>query len=127
MSKRTNPIQLKKYIGVPYEERNCFELVQVFYKENFDIEIKNYFEGPVPSREECQTLIVSNKGDFIEVKEPEFGDIVVIKFYGIECHLGIVVTKDQFLHTAKDIGCNIDRIDRYKHMISGFYRHRYLP
>jgi len=117
---------LRKYIGRSYEEFNCLQLVQEFYKDHFNLEIQNYFEGEVPERHEVELLIKSNKGKFVEVpslKEVRFGDIVVIRLYGIECHLGVVIEGTKFLHSAKNIGSNIDRLERYARLISGYYRH----
>ena len=71
---------LKKYIGREYEEYNCLDLVREFYKDQFNLEIKNYFEGGVPDRNEIACLIKTNKGEFIPVDKKDicFGDIVVI-------------------------------------------------
>jgi cell wall-associated NlpC family hydrolase len=116
---------LRRYIGHSYEEMNCLQLVQEFYHHEFGLEIQNYFEGEVPDRQDVEVLIKSNKGKFIEVppKEIQYGDIVVIKLYGIECHLGVVIAGTKFLHSAKNIGSNIDRLERYARLIVGYYRH----
>lgn len=116
-------MNFKKYIGREYNDYNCFDLVKEFYKDNFSIEIKNYFEGgPVPDRAAVSSLIISNKGDFVEVQNPVFGDIVVIKLYGIECHIGVVVDKGMFLHSTRGVGSNMERLERYKKLIAGYYR-----
>lgn len=118
-------IALLKYIGRPYEKYNCFDLVKEFYADNFGLELKNYFEGPVPTPKEVETLIVTNKGEFLKVEgKPMFGDIVVIKLYGLECHIGVCIDASRFLHSAKKIGSNMDRLERYSKMIAGYYRHK---
>ena len=118
---------LKKYIGRDYATYNCLDLVKEFYMDFFGLEVKNYFDGPVPDRKEVSSLINTNLGDFVEIKnrkEIKFGDIVVIKLYGIECHLGVVIEGTKFLHSAKNIGSNMDRLEKYDRLIAGFYRHR---
>jgi len=72
------------------------------------------------------SLIKTNVGDFVEVapKDIKFGDLVVIRLYGIECHIGVVVSGGLFLHSARNIGSNMDRLERYSKMIAGYYRHR---
>lgn len=118
-------IRLFKYIGKPYDKYNCFDLVKEFYFDYYGLDLKNYFEGPVPDRKEVESLIVSNKGDFVKIEgKPQFGDVVVIRLYGFECHIGVCINASQFLHSAKGIGSNIDRLERYSKMIAGFYRHR---
>lgn len=115
-------MNLVKYIGRPYETYNCFDLVKEFYKDHFNVELKNYFEGEIPTPQKVEVLIISNKGDFIKVDSPEFGDLVVLKIYGLECHLGVVVSPTMFLQSTKKTGSNMDRLSRWQNMIAGFYR-----
>lgn len=118
-------VNLSKYIGRDYKKYNCFDLVKEFYVDNFSIDLSHFYEGEiVPDRNTVSTLIVSNKGDFFEVAEPEFGDIVVLKLFGIECHMGIIISKEKFIHSAEKIGSNVDSLHRWKKMIAGYYRHR---
>lgn len=120
---------LKKYIGRDYETYNCLDLVKEFYKDFFSLTVKNYYEGVVPGRREVESLIVTNRGDFIKVPDAErrFGDLVLIRLHGIECHIGVVINASKFLHSAKNIGSNMDRLERYSKIISGYYRHREVP
>ncbi len=122
----TQTASLKKYIGRPYEKYNCFDLVKEFYKDQFDIELKNYYEGEIPNPSQVEVLITSNKGDFFRVEKPRFGDLVVLRIYGIECHLGVVITEHAFLHSTREVGSNIDRLYRWENMRAGFFRHRDL-
>ena len=115
---------IAKYVGRPYEESNCLDLVKEFYKEWFNLEIKSYYEGATPDRYEAAALIKTNKGDFQKVDKPQFGDLVLIKLFGLECHIGIVIGGGKFLHSARNIGSNIDRLERYSQLIVGYYRHR---
>lgn len=119
-------IPLRKYIGRSYEEYNCFDLVKEFYADHFGLDLREYWDGgPVPARGEVESLIVSSKGDFVEVKgSPKFGDLVVIRLYGIECHIGVVIEGGKFLHSARRIGSTLDRLERYSKMIAGYYRHQ---
>lgn len=117
-------IQLRKYIGRDYKSYNCFDLVKEFYKDQFNLDLANYWEGRVPNRDQVESLIVSNKGDFVKVDVPRFGDIVVLRLYGLECHMGVVVDASKFLHSVRNAGSLIDRTERYSKLIAGYYRHR---
>jgi len=119
-----NKINLAKYVGRDYDNYNCFTLVKEFYKDHYDIVLKDYFEGPVPSEKEVENLIISNKGEFIPALVPAFGDIVTIKLWGIECHIGVCIDDKQFLHSVKYAGSGIAQLKKYKRLITGFYRHR---
>lgn len=119
-------VDLRKYIGRPYEKFDCFDLVKEFYQDFFNLSLRHYFDGTdKPSPKEAQSLIVSNKGDFIPVNgKHQFGDLAVIRLYGLECHIGVIISGTTFLHSAKNIGSNIDRLERYSRLIAGVYRHR---
>lgn len=118
----------KKYIGRDYEKNNCLDLVKELYKDFFDLEIKDYTGGRQDiDRREVESLIHTNRGDFVRVKDEdkkEFGDIVVIKLYGIECHIAMYIGHDCILHTGRVVGSHIAKLDKYRHLIAGFYRHR---
>lgn len=117
-----NTFNFRKYIGRPYEEYNCFDLVKEFYFDVFGVTLKNYFEGDVPDRREVESLIIANKGDFVKVADKKLGDIILLKLYGIECHMGVLISPSQFLHSAKNVGSILDRVERYSHVIGGVYR-----
>jgi cell wall-associated NlpC family hydrolase len=119
---------LAKYIGIPYEKKNCLDLVKDFYRQELGLEIKEYYEGNTPDRREVETLIASNRGDFVKVdrKDARLGDLVIVRLYGIESHIGIFISSQFMLHSARGIGSCIERLKKYESMISGFYRHREL-
>lgn len=118
-------VSLSKYIGREYEKYNCFDLVKEFYLDHFNLDLRNYYEGSqVPERKAVQSLIVSNKGDFVPVSNPEFGDIVVIKLYGLESHIGVCVGEGKFIHSVRVIGSALENLKKYERMIAGYYRHR---
>ncbi len=95
-----------------------------FYADVYKLELKNYFEGPVPNRKELESLVITNKGDFEEVKTPQFGDIVVIKVFGYASHIGVCIGGGKFLHTLRNTGSCMDTLHRFRKMTEGFYRHR---
>ena len=108
-------------VGVPYKTKDCWALAQAFYSEVLGITLTNYYGDIPPERWEKKILISSCKGDFVETKKPKFGDIVTIMLFGVECHLGIYVGNDCFLHTTDKTGSVIDRVGRWRKLISGFY------
>ena len=116
---------LTKYIGRDYAKYNCFDLVKEFYMDFYFLDLRYYFEGKiVPERKEIESLVVTNRGDFLKVDSPEFGDLVFINLYGYTSHIGVCVGKGKFLHSMKKVGSCCDSLARYSKMIDGFYRHR---
>jgi hypothetical protein len=118
-------MDFSKYIGRSYETYDCFALVREFYADHFGLSLHNYFDGSSGiSKKEVQTLISANKGHFTEVRgKPKLGDIVVIKLFGIECHIGVCVSDKMFLHSIKGVGSAMEKLSRYSRLIAGYYRH----
>lgn len=109
-------------IGLEYEKCNCWEAVRRFYALVFGVNLKRYFDGPVPSREDRKALIFSNVGDFERVETPKFGDIATVCFNGIETHIVVILEDDRIFHSLEGVGTCIERFSRWKSRVSGFYR-----
>lgn len=109
-------------IGIPYEEKNCWDLVVSFYSTILKIELKHYYDGPTPHRDVTKNLIYSNVGEFEKVTSPSFGDIILIKLYGVESHIGVYVENGRMLHSIRGRGSVIELLDRWKTTIVGYYR-----
>ncbi len=118
-------MNLTKYIGRPYEKYHCFDLVKEVYLDFFNLSLSNYYESKdIPANSTIQSLIISNKGDFVKVDQPQFGDIVVIKLFGYSCHIGVCIGEGKFLHSIRKVGSCVDNLKRYEKLIDGYYRHR---
>ena len=114
---------LVNLVGTPYSVANCWELAVLFYDRVFGISLYHIYSGPIPEdRKDKKNLIYTNMGEFEEVTIPEFGDIVLIKLFGVESHIGVFVGSGMFMHTTRNTGCVMDRVDKWKKMIVGYYR-----
>lgn len=111
-------------IGIPYEKKDCWALAREFYQSELGVELKHYFDGPPPDRKDVEALIYSNRGDFVKVEDGtlEYGDLILLKIFGVECHISVYIGKGQMLHTTRGSGSVIDRLSRWGKMISGVYR-----
>jgi len=113
-----------KYIGKSYEEYNCWDLIQKLYQELYDLRVHQCYGNKVPSKEERQDLIRTEKGQFIKTENPKPGDIMLIRILGIECHIGMYLGSKKFIHSMQGNGVVIDSISRYATRVNGYYRHR---
>lgn len=109
-------------IGIPYEKKHCWDLAADFYLGWKDIGLRHIFDGPNPGRSETQGLIYSNVGEFVEVDNPEFGDLIVLRVFGIESHIAVYVGNGKMLHTSKRLGSVLDSVAKWRRTIVGFYR-----
>ncbi len=111
-----------KLIGVPYLKLDCWGVAREFYSLEMGMELKRYYKDAPNDAKIANKLIYTNVGDFYEVTVPKFGDLVLLNLYGIEAHIGVYLNEQQILHTTKHSGCVIDRLDRWKKMVVGYYR-----
>jgi cell wall-associated NlpC family hydrolase len=101
---------------------DCWQVAQEFYRLVFDIELKHYYQETPKNKDIKSNLIYSNKGDFIKVDSPVFGDLITIKIYGIESHIAVFLGNGKMLHTSDKTGCMIDSLSKWQKMVSGYYR-----
>jgi len=107
-------------IGVPYAKKDCWQLAKEFYSQVMGRELEHYYEN-TPNRYAVRDLVFSKEKEFHKVRSPKFGDIMLIRLHGVECHIGVYVDNGLFLHTTKATGSCIDRVARWKDMIVGYY------
>jgi len=60
--------------------------------------------------------------DFKEVTDRKFGDILLIKLFGVESHIAVYLGNGFILHTSKHSGCLVERVARWEKLIVGTYR-----
>ena len=113
-------------IGIPYSKKDCFEIVRDFYKQVLGVELKHYYDSPGQEAYAARDLIYTSMGDFVKVESPQFGDLVLLKIKGIECHIGIYLGNNQLFHSSRYTGSVIDRMSRWQNVVSGYYRVRGL-
>jgi cell wall-associated NlpC family hydrolase len=109
-------------IGTPYEKRDCWGIVVDFYKQVLNMELAPYYSEVPESRGMAQAMVYTARKDFNKVKEPIFGDIILIKMLGFESHIAVYLGEGKILHTQHKTGCIIDSLARWEKMVVGFYR-----
>jgi cell wall-associated NlpC family hydrolase len=109
-------------IGVPYLELDCWGIAREFYRLQFNTELKRYYDEIPQNRAIAENLIYTNKGDFKKIESPEFGDIILIKLFGVESHIAIYLGGGKILHTSKNHGCHIDSLKKWEKVVVAFYR-----
>jgi len=114
-----------KLIGTPYSEKDCYGIIVEFYKVVFGIDLSRYYDEIPKSRDVAKNLIYSSMGDFREIKDAkaiQFGDLILIKIFGVESHIAVYLGDDKMLHSTLHSGCVVERVLRWKHLIVGYYR-----
>lgn len=99
----------EKYLHIKYKHSgrgwgagDCFNLLQLFYKEEFGIQIPDtgdYTEDWYRTAD----LMLEQVGPmgFIRVDDPGPGDLVLFSRRGRVCHCGVLIDSEYFLHTTR--------------------------
>jgi cell wall-associated NlpC family hydrolase len=122
------PDWVDQYIGIPFTEYNCWQLVRKVYREQFNIDLplldNEYFNHM--DRTNIEKLY--NRELAINWKKqdvPRIGDCVVMRIRNQPWHVGIIISKDTMLHTENKLEAVRERFTgpAWKNNIIGFYRY----
>lgn len=115
----------KHLIGVDYETLDCWGLVVAFYKDVFNLELRDYYSVRPTNLEDTKNLIYLGMDDFDRVSLDSqlfFGDILVAKVLGVESHILLYIGEGKVLHSSRKAGSVIDRYDRWVKLVTGAFR-----
>ena len=108
------------YVGLPYDEVNCWDLVKKVYKEVYDVEISGI-------REQGDLI---KTGFWCEVTDEfQTGDILLFKQSHVKRHVGILLNHEYMLHADQRCGTIIDRwvAGNWETRLDSIYRCKLIP
>lgn len=127
-------MNLNKYIGIPFKEKSadfngcdCWGLVRLFYKEEFNIELPDFsqeYENTMDTKN-IPRLAVNESKRWKQVTSPQYGDVLLYKIYNLPLHVGIYIDKKRMLHVMKGINSGLERHDTimWTSRLEGVYRY----
>lgn len=129
------PDWVSNYMGYPFKERgrdrkglDCWGLVRLVLKEQFDIEAPSYAADyySVLNEKHINHLIQTHLGFWHPVYPSQPGDCILFRLNKSPSHIGIVVSECWMLHILSGDKVSLDRFDslRWKRRVVGFYRHK---
>lgn len=120
-----------KYVGIPYLENgrstsglDCWGLVRLFYKQEFNIDLPSYLEEYSGSYDPKLPQIIENyKDNWTKTCAPKLGDICLFNMLGEPTHVGIYLGNTKFLHARQDQASVIESIQRpiWRNRLEGIY------
>lgn len=136
----TPPAYIANYIGLPYlsggrdrDGLDCWGLLRLFYDETFFIELPSYDGAYADAADRAETaqLLASDRNDWRALdafERPHFGDGVLLKLAGRECHVGVMVATRRMLHIEEGVEASHEPLDdlRWNGRIAGVFRHKDL-
>jgi cell wall-associated NlpC family hydrolase len=121
---------LNKYIGLPYEQYDCWQFICHYYNQELGILLPT-FAGEYRNGADHQNINRIYTRELARqiwpaIEDARWPDLAVFHIDGEDWHAGIVVGAKHMLHIQK--GCNsvIEKFTnlRWKNRLYGFYRYQ---
>jgi len=120
------PCWVADYVGIPFEQYNCWQLVCLVYQKQFGITLCDYGKEykDFSDRENIKKIYEREFNIWQPIEKPAFGDIIVLRILGQPWHAGIVISKRFMLHTEKNLQSIVEGYNGliWKNNIIGYYR-----
>ena len=122
------------YITIPYKKMgrdkdglDCWGLVRMIYKDQFDIDLPSYVDqyNADDTHNTLAELIAISKESWTKTDNPVIGDVLLLRAEGSLSHVGVVISPTHFIHVIEDINVTIERYDqgKWKNRLEGAYRY----
>ena len=134
-----------KYIGLPYKELgrdkngvDCYGLCCVVYHDELGIDIPDFSgfgyrnnlskEDKERNQKDVEKIVKNeSENEWVEVSKSEVQpfDLVLFRICGYVVHIGIMVNKDEMLHSFNGMDCVREKIGfKWGARVYKFIRHR---
>ena len=121
-----------KYIGIPFKSQgrdargiDCYGLVRLVLRNEFDKELPDFYYPTANDKSHIDNLVNINRPLLAgrETKRPVPGNVVVMRYLGKNCHLGVYLGSGRILHIKAGTASIIERAASpiLKSRIEGYY------
>ena len=121
------PSWVEKYVGLPFEIYNCWQLICLVYKKEFNTLIPTYENeyDDALDKEKISKIYARELKLWVKTDVPKPPDIVVCRVKGQPWHAGIMLDEGTMLHTLKHVNAIVEHYDRFvwKNRVLGFWRY----
>lgn len=90
------------YIGLPYTECHCWELVRRVYAEHLGIHLHPFAEIDPDNLREVVRHMAAGEREWTRVDTPQPFDVVVMRRHRLPIHVGVVTRPGWVLHTERE-------------------------
>jgi cell wall-associated NlpC family hydrolase len=120
-----------KYIGLPYKfggrdaaGLDCLGLVQMFYLDEFGIELPEYLYGEEFKSEQCAQAIERGEfdGNWRRVNDAQYGDLLVYRVMGQPTHVAVDAGNGLLLHAFQGRNTCLEPLEAWAHRLMGRFR-----
>ena len=121
------------YIGIPFKYKgrttdglDCWGLVRLIYKDEYDITLPSFSDEYEDNQvERIGDLISQYKEGWESIAEPEEGSLVLFRVMGVESHVGVCISSTHFIHAREGFSSAIEAFDSpsWKKRIVGHFKY----
>jgi cell wall-associated NlpC family hydrolase len=112
-------MNLTPYVGREYKAdgQNCYDICVEFAKNELDMHLPQYCYDSDSLIDDCEIHIRKERSmlgkRWIQVEDPDVGDLLIFRIKGRATHCGICVSPDMFLHSLEGRNSTIEDIHGY--------------
>ena len=123
------PTWVKNYVGIPFEQVNCWQLVCKIYREQLAIDLPYLDDDYADALDKAAIANLYERElatVWQKVHTPTPFDCIVFRIQGQLWHVGLIVAKNEMLHTHDKIDSTVERYNTrlWRHRIDGFYKYK---
>jgi len=125
---------LREYVGIPFRDKgfdpvsglDCWQLVRLFYRQEFGIALPDYmalYSSSLDMNGASDAIRIGMK-DWNHVDTPKYGDVLIFRITSAPWHTGVRLDGGNMLHTDEGHGSVIEPINgiRWRHRLWGAFR-----
>ena len=121
-----------QYVGIPFEELDCWQLCRRVYEYELDINLPSFIGDYADAQDReslerifTQELAAPSRWQTVPALEAKEYDLVLMRLSPLPTHVGILAKRWSILHTMPKTGAVIDERGslRLRHNVVGFYRY----
>ena len=119
---------VSKYVGLPFEKYNCWQLMCLIYKNEFNIILPDFSKEYSDAMDREKIKQIYNRelqGRFVKLEEQKLYGFVVLRMSGQPWHCGLVVDQNIMLHTERKVDAVIENFSHklWRARLIGFYEY----